>query len=284
MIYDCAVIGAGPAGIIASIQLKRYGYTVILFEKKQLGGLLRNANNIENYLGFSKGISGKDLGLIFSKHLHSFGIEPVKAEVISIKKQTVFEICTKTKTYKAKSVLIATGTIPKKLKIPGEDELVGSKVFYEIADLPFHGAKKEILIIGGGDVAFDYALNLSEGGHNPTIIMRSVTQCLPILKKRADKKKIIYVENVTPLSIQNKSKVEVICANKTFKADAVLIAVGREPITPYLEVLNTDGLFFAGDVKNKKYKQIHIATGDALKTAMNIAHYLQNAHKKRDWK
>ncbi len=290
MIYDCVVIGAGPAGIIASLQLKRQGYNVLLFEKNQIGGLLRNAYFVENYLGFERGISGKELATIFCRQISSFGIELVNAEVIKIRKQRLFEIYAKKKKYKARSVLVATGTVPKKAKIINENEYCGSKVFYDIIDLidsidlPFTGAKKDILIIGGGDVAFDYALHLFELGHNPYIIMRSTVQCLPLLRKRVEKKKIPYVENVIPLRIENKTKVEVLCTHKTFKADAVLIAIGRTPTYPQLEVPNKVGLFFAGDVKNKKYRQVHIATGDALKTAMVIEHYLQNVCNKRNWK
>lgn len=284
MIYDCAVIGAGPSGIIASVQLKRYGYTVILFEKKQVGGLLRNAYKIENYLGFYNGISGKELVSLFAQHLHSSGIEPVYAEVLHVTKKRLFEVNTKKRTYKARCILIATGTVPKKANIPGEEELSGSKVFYEIADLPLEGGKKDILIVGGGDVAFDYALHLFELGHTPHIVTQGKIKCLPILRKRGEEKKIPYIENVTPLQIVSHPSLEIRCMNKTFKADAVLIAVGRKPTHPLLEVSHKNGFFFAGDVKNKTYRQVHIATGDALKTVMTIARYLQNAHKKRNWK
>jgi thioredoxin reductase len=280
MIYDCAIIGAGPAGIISAIQLKRSGLNVIIFEKNKVGGLLRNANRIENYLGFPLGISGKELITLFEKQLHSFSIKPMAAKVSTIKKTNLFEIYTAKNRYRSHCVIIATGTIPKKIGIPGEEELSGKKVFYEVADIPLTVTPKDILIIGGGDVAFDYALNLYERGQNTFIIMRNTSTCLKLLLKKAREKKIPYFENSTPLCLYEDGDIVIVdCSHETFKCDFVLIAVGREPAYPSLDLENGDGLFFVGDVKNGKHRQVHIATGDALQTAIKAKKYLENANK-----
>ena len=99
MIYDCIIIGAGPAGIVAAIQLKRSGRNVILFEKEKVGGLLRNANLIENYVGVGSGMIGNDLIEVFKKQLEEQNICVVKEEVIDIKKEDVFEIKTNQNVY-----------------------------------------------------------------------------------------------------------------------------------------------------------------------------------------
>jgi thioredoxin reductase (NADPH) len=276
MIYDCAIIGAGPAGIVASIQLRRAGFNIILFEKDNVGGLLKNANKIENYIGFPDGITGRDLISLFQKQLNTFGIIPIRQNVIKVIKDSLFEVYTESDCFKSRTVIIATGTKPKNLKIPGEEELNNKKVFYEVSDLPLTKIKKKVLIIGGGDIAFDYALNLFEHGQNPVIIMRSKTNCLSLLEKRAVENKIpfTYVSKILQI-VDDGKNVKVKCEEKIFDTDLVLIAAGREPLLPHLELKNKNGLYFAGDVINGNYRQVHIAAGDALRTAMEISQNLK---------
>lgn len=81
MIYDCIIIGAGPAGLIASVQLKRDNFNVMLIEKNAIGGLLKNSNLVENYLGFPNGITGTELVKVFKNQLRSSGLNPIHAEV-----------------------------------------------------------------------------------------------------------------------------------------------------------------------------------------------------------
>ena len=276
MIYDCAIIGAGPAGIISSIQLKRSGFNIVLLEKKKIGGALFNADKIENYLGFADGISGGTLVSILRRQLKKFNINPRVTTVTKISREHYFKIYTKKNEYAARSVIVATGTIPKKAGLSGEETLVGKRVFYEIKDFPSMKQSKEIAIIGGGDVGFDYALNLAERKHKPYIITQHKIKCLSLLKKRAEMKKILSFEDMTPISIKrNTHKIEIICKERRFMADYVLIAVGRKPISPTIEMTNTRGLFIAGDVQNANRRQVHIATGDGMQAAMNVMEYLQ---------
>ena len=295
-IFDCVIIGAGPAGIISAIQLKRAGFNIIIIEKNKICGLLKNANKIENYLGFPGSVKGKDLIALFYKQLLTFNIRPIKSEVLKIQNNdnNIFEIYTENNRYNARTVIVATGTNHVLAGIPGEKKLLRQKVFYEIAELPLKLSSvkytKNIIIIGGGDAAFDYAINLHRIGHNPLIIIRNLASCLNLLLKTAQENNIPYYEKTQPLCLyEENDKVCVRCRlnykHKTFKADFVLIAAGRKPAHPQLKLKNkklrnTDGLFFAGDVKNGRYRQVHIATGDAMQTAMNVMEYLQNDNNK----
>jgi thioredoxin reductase len=273
MIYDCIVIGAGPAGIAAAVQMKRAGLNIALFEKKEIGGLLRNANLIENYLGFPDGISGKKLVEHFQKHIKKQDIPLIKEEVITVKRKQCLLVQTKKREYRSHHVIIATGTMPKEANIPGEKSLKGKKLFYEISDLPLMRGKKVIVIIGGGDVGFDYALQLSQKGHTPIIITKGKIKCLPLLKERVKKKRIQCVEHCSPKRIrQSDNQVDVLCPSQCLEADYVLIAVGRQPSYPRIMTKNRKGLYSVGDAQNKRYRQVHIATGDALRAAMSIIH------------
>jgi len=114
MIYDCIIIGAGPAGLIASVQLKRDNFNVMLIEKNAIGGLLKNSNLVENYLGFPNGITGTELVKVFKNQLRSSGLNPIHAEVKKISSTgNIYSVVTEVKSYKSYAVLIASGTMPK---------------------------------------------------------------------------------------------------------------------------------------------------------------------------
>ncbi len=279
MIFDTLIIGAGPAGIIAAIQLKRAGFNITIIEKKNIGGLLINANKIENYLGLEQNISGKELIKIFKKQLNNLEIIPIKDDIIDIQKQdNTFLSTSKKNIYKSKTVIIATGTKPNKLEYINKD--TKQKIFYHINDLQIENQEKEIIIIGGSDAAFDYALNLKNKNQKPTILIRNKVTCLKLLESRAKKSKIPLFYNINVTNIENdtinSNKIIVSSPNKVFKADLALIAIGRQANSPTIKTQNKEGLFLAGDIKNTRFRQIHIATGDAMKTAMKVTKYLES--------
>jgi thioredoxin reductase (NADPH) len=273
MIYDCIVIGGGPAGMIAAIQIKRAGLKIALFECGQLGGLLRNANRVENYLGLPDK-SGEELIHEFENHFFKHKIDLIQEEVISVEKsEDVFNVQTSDNMYASKTVIVATGTVPKKLGIEGEEALAGTKLFYDVADFSSVSGK-DIVIVGSGDAAFDYALHLHRKGNNPIILMRHEPQCLPLLWERIEKEKIPVFTNTIPSLLKSNERIEVITDGETFETDFILVAVGRDPRYPPLPAKGTDGLYFVGDVGSGRYRHIHIATGDAVRAAMDVIYSL----------
>jgi len=264
MIYDCIIIGAGPAGITAAVQLKRSGHSVVIIEKDRTGGLLLNARKVENYLGFVNGISGVDLVKHFEEQLTKFEIDIIKAEVKNVLKKDNFIIKTDGDEFESKTVIIATGTKPKRAKIKGEEELAGSKLFYEVRDIPDFPSKSTFLVIGGGDAAFDYALSLYDRGYKPRIMMRGKVQCLSFLLDEVRNRGIEYVEYA-----------ELPDDLRSIKEDYVMVAIGREPNLPS-EIPECDGVCVVGDANGWIERQVHIAAGDALKAAMNVSRHLKN--------
>ena len=157
------IIGAGPAGLSCALQLSRYGLKYKLYEKNRIGGLLNNANLVENYLGISPPLSGIDLIEKFRKQidLNSVDIDFDKVQSIN------FELCfnrfvvkSAKQTLYCNNLVIATGT---KAKIPDFiiEENAKDYVKYEVSDI-LEYINKDILIIGSGDAAFDYSLNLAK--------------------------------------------------------------------------------------------------------------------------
>ncbi len=298
-IKDVVIIGAGPAGIATAIQLKHYNIEPILLEQAEIGGLLRNANFLENYPGFPDGIGGLELVQLFKKHLKNFSIKVNFERVLELEYcDNLFLTKTNCRVIKSSVVVIATGTKPKKISVLPISDNIKDRIFYEI--YPILGIKnKKIAIIGAGDVAFDYGLNLSQNNEVIILNRRKEAKCIPVLMERCMKSKnISYFHNVSVSEINNADSKTMLTlihsdsqtVNKKWKSqnflednqiytDYVVIAIGREPCIDFLgsnlkkhldNLLNTDKLYLVGDIKNEIYRQTAICVGDGIKAAMKI--------------
>ena len=284
-IYDVAVVGTGSAGIACAIQLKRYGINPIIFEKNKPGGLLRNANFVENYPGYAEGISGLELAEKFNNQLKKINLSPVFEKVIKVNfNNEIFEIKTEKSFYTSKILVAASGTTPEKLKIQ-TDKNLNNCIFYEICEFyKYETRNKKVVIVGSGDAAFDYALNIVSNTKASQVIIlnrSSKTKCINLLKERAaENNKITYIENEEPVKLENISgKINIVCKNREIESDYLLAAIGRVPDIDFLDKNlldnsakpeNNKKLFFIGDVKNDIFRQTAIATGDGIKAAMEI--------------
>lgn len=283
------LIGGGPAGITAAIQLKRYGLEPVLLEKCQLGGLLWNANLVENYPGFPNGVTGSRLIQLMKKQVERIGVNVATEEVITVDwEEECFKVTTQSGVRDANFLVIASGTKSKPLPDIISPE-ARERVFTEV--WPLQKAEgKRIVIIGAGDAAFDYALNLSKKRNNVTILNRGETvKCLGLLFERAAREPLIRyragvaVSRITVDETANSLKVQ--CEAETVAADYVLFAIGRVPNLDFLsegirqradELIKSGRLYLVGDVKNKSYRQVAIAAGDGLQAAMQIYSRISN--------
>jgi len=291
-IFPVSIIGCGPAGISAAIQLRRADIDLLIFEKDRCGGLLKNANLIENYPGFNKGISGLKLTNYFKKHLVNLNIIPIIDEVIDIyfsDDKKIFNIKTKNSfTYKSKICIIAIGLSPIKPEYyKNLSNNIKKKIYFEIFPI-ITTKKKKLLIIGAGDAAFDYALNLSKN-NKITIINRGINiKALKLLQSRVMKNKNIEYFDNTEIKdiINNKNFLSVNFNNKQMSDfDYIIYAIGRERKTKFLssqilkksvELQDKKLLYFIGDINNEKIGQSTIAIGEGIKTAMIIQDVLDN--------
>jgi thioredoxin reductase (NADPH) len=284
-----AIIGGGPAGCAAAVQLKRSGFDVVIFEKNNIGGLAVNANMIENYLGFPSGINGVRFTGLLEQHIENLDIDVNYQTVDLIDYKENSFIINSDEESKFDRILIATGTKAKRLNIIGMDAVPEDKICYEVFDL-MGEMKQTIGIIGGGDAAFDYALNLSL--HNDVIILNrsDTTKSLELLIKRAaEKQSIKYLENIKVDKIslaENKLLLNCIAENdrneesrEEILLDYLLIACGRVPSMPKLsdelnsikqDLVNQQRLFFLGDLVNDNFRQTSISAADGIRAAMEI--------------
>lgn len=265
------------------MQLKRYGLSPLLMERRELGGLLWNANLVENYPGFPNGVAGAKLIGLMKKQVERMGVKVTHEEVIKVDREgDCFAVTTEHATRKTDFLIVASGTKSKPLPnviSPAARERVFTEVW------PLLGvAEKRIVIVGAGDAAFDYGLNLSKNRNYVTILNRGETvKCLQLLFERAAQEpRIVYRTGVAVWEItagDAATSLRVRCEAEVVEADYVLFAIGRDPNLDFLseevrrrtgELIESGRLYFVGDVKNELYRQTAIAAGDGLRAAMQI--------------
>jgi len=295
---DVAIVGAGPAGCAGAVQCTRLGLEVALLDRTgSPGGLLANAHRIENYPGLEEPISGPAFASRLKDWIASFGITVQSAEVGSLDRTDHgfhIGLCAPDSTLSTRSgeslhaltAVIATGTKPLTAGFEGESELAGSSLFYEVRPL-VATPRLRVLIVGGGEAAFDYALSLAGKGSEVRIYVRSeFHRAGPRLAALVEQQPNIAVEYKRRIAGMRMSGEEIMAeftAGRACSADAALVAVGRVPDNPWIEpspsssVLTTiPGLFIAGDVRLGSLGQAGIAVGDGLEcAALAVAHVQQ---------
>ncbi|MGL4616875.1 MAG: thioredoxin-disulfide reductase [Mycoplasmoidaceae bacterium] len=302
-IYDCLIIGAGPAGLTASIYAQRAGLNCLIIEKDTPGGKMSKTAIIENYPGF-KSIKGFEISLNMLNQAKETGAAYLYGDVTSInKKENIFElnIANEESVY-GKTVIIATGMQERKVGVPGEEKFYGNGVSYcAICDGVLY-KDKEVLVVGGGNSAFEESIYLSELASKVYLIHR--TDQFRAEKKIIDKvksiSKIELITNTILKSVNGEKQVTGVTIhnllNKTdrdIKLDGVFIFIGYNPETKFIDksivdikdnfiVTNEDmetktpGLFSIGDVNNKKFRQISTAVSDGTIAALNVKKYIEN--------
>lgn len=299
--YDVIVIGGGPAGLTAGIYSTRAGLKTLLLEKSAIGGQVSKTSLIENYPGFPGGIDGVKLIEKMIEQAKKFGIEIAieGAEKIAVNGNDK-TITTQKQEYKAKAVIIATGSKFKELDVPGEIELIGKGVSYcAVCDGPLF-RNRVVGVVGGGDSALTEAIYLSKLTQRVYLIHRrdEFRAARSIQDKVSAIKNIEIVLNTVVKEIKGTAKLEAIkISDKTdnqateLKLDGLFIYVGAIPNTDFIKELvkldeegyiitsenletNVPGIFAAGDVRKKTLRQISTSVGDGALAAIMAERYL----------
>ena len=288
--FDCIIIGSGISGITAAIYLKRANKNVLLLESNMPGGQINKTSNVENYPGFSK-IDGPSLAMNLLDQVEHLEINLKYEEVINIEKDGNFKIETSKATYEAPYVVLATGRIPNLLGLENEAELIGKGIsFCALCDGNFY-KNLDVVVVGGGDSAFEESLYLSSICKSITIINRSdKLRASNILQEQVSKKdniKVVYNEAISKINTEEGKIVSVNLKNSTLPCNGIFVYIGSTPNLSYLKNLdiatennyvvvdssmktNIDGLYAAGDVVKKNTYQIVTAAADGAKAASAI--------------
>lgn len=300
--YDIIIIGGGPAGLTAGIYASRALMKTALLEKIAPGGLVITTEKIENYPGFSDGISGYELMQQMEKQAIKFGLEILSEEVIMINEEdNVFNIKTTTQNYKALSIIIASGTTYRKLGVEGESAFTSRGVSYCATCDGALFKNKEVIVVGGGDTAVEESLFLTRFVKKIYLVhRRDKLRATGILQKRASQnEKIEFVWNSAVSKIKGKSKIEgatiknlVDNNEKEINIDGIFVFIGFEPNTGFLKDFvkldengyvitdvemktSRDGVFAAGDVRRGALRQIITACGDGAFAAVSAQHFVE---------
>lgn len=298
---DLLIIGGGPAGLTAAIYAARAKMNMLLFENQLLGGQVRNSNSIENYPGF-KTVSGGELADIITEQARSLGAKIEEFdEILSVNLSNNEKLVeTKKLKYKPKAIIISTGATPKKLTIPNEEKFSGRGIHYcAICDGAMYGGSV-VGVVGGGNSALEEALFLTKFASKVIMIRRydyfkgEKAMIDEVLSN--PKIDVMYnwdLVNVDGDSFVNKAAIRNTQTGeeKVIELSAVFGYTGTEPKTElfkeYLKLnpqgyiitddnmeTNIKGIYGAGDVREKRFRQITTAVSDGTIAALSAEKYI----------
>jgi thioredoxin reductase (NADPH) len=299
---DVAIVGAGPAGLTTGIYTSRSGLSTRIYEKGLPGGLMTVTDHIDNYPGFPRGISGMNLGKLMQRQAGRFGaeIESVNIESLAGRDGHVL-LKTGSGEIASRAAVVASGSTPRSLGVPGEAELTGKGVSYgAVCDGPLYKGL-DVAMIGGGDSALQEALYLTRFAKSVTVIHRreGLRAARVLQAETRSNPKIAFALNKQVLSIEGGSEVKGVKVRdkgdgreEEIPAEGVFIYVGYSPSGDFLgpefergrdgflitdSTLQTSvrGVFAAGDIRAKGFKQVSTAVGDGALAAMSVYAYLQ---------
>ena len=300
---DVIIVGGGPAGLTAAIYTSRDGLDTLLLEQAVCGGLAGTTDLIENYPGFPDGINGMELIAKFKEQALRFGTNIVEFKEVKGIEPTRNRIKVQTAQgeHNALAVIIASGSTPRTLGIPGEEEYTGRGVSYCATCDGYSYRDRKVLVAGGGDAAVKEAMFLTKLASKVYIIHRRDTLGADrIVQDRArSSEKIQFVwdtvvtgvmgdDVVTGVRLKNVRTGE----ESTLQADGVFIYVGVLPNSKFLEGLvelddsghivtneemetSVPGIYAVGDVRSKKVRQISVACGEATIAAISVRDYIK---------
>ena len=299
--FDIVIIGAGPSGYTAGIYCSRAGYDTLILSGILPGGQLVNTTEVENYPGFEKGVMGPDLMIEMRKQTQRMGTTIIDDEVVDVDfRHKPFKVLTASEEYEGRAVIIATGANPRKLGVQGEQMFAGKGVSYcATCDGPFF-RNQELIVVGGGDSAVEEATFLTKFATTVHIVHRRESlRASKIMQERAIKNnKIKFHWNSAVIDIKGDQKMhQAILKNiktgeeKTLDVAGLFVAIGHEPNTKLFKKqidlddegyiilknkthTNIEGVFAAGDVHDRSYRQAITAAGFGCMAAIDVDKYL----------
>lgn len=305
-IWDCIVIGSGPSGLTAAIYLTRGAASTVILGGEVWGGQLMLTTTVDNFPGFPEGIQGPDLMAKMKAQAERFGAKFIPQNVTSIDvSSSPFKLSTNSAVTSTRSIIIATGAQTTWLDAPGVRELIGKGISScAPCDAPFFRDKK-VAVVGGGDSAMEEASVLTKYASEVTIIHRRdafrASAAMQEKVKANPKIKILWNTEVVKVNGQTKLESLDLINNSTkqpsqLAVDGLFVAIGHKPQSDiFKNIIKTDekgfivpsdqhcgtsvpGIFVAGDVMDKDYKQAITSAGMGCIAAMETLKFLEETN------
>ncbi|QID34185.1 thioredoxin-disulfide reductase [Pampinifervens florentissimum] len=304
ILYDCIIVGGGPAGLTAGLYCARAKLNTLLFEKGTLGGQIAITDLVENYPGFPEGISGKELTKRFKEQAERFGLQILRKEVTRIEKvgKEIFLHLRTGELVRSKTVILTVGSNPRRLGVPGEEEFLNRGVSYcaTCDGALFEGVP--IAVVGGGDSATQESLFLTRFASRVYLVHRrdQLRAQKHLQEKVFSNPKITFVPNKVVEEIRGGDFVEKLLLRDTkdnslseLPVEGVFIFIGLEPNTEFLkgtielddkgyiitdERMRTsmEGVFAAGDCRSGATGQVAVAVGEGCIAAIEAERYIED--------
>lgn len=297
------IIGSGCAGLTAAIYAARANLNPLVITGPEFGGQIATTTEVENYPGFPTGLQGPELTEGMKQQAERFGARLEYDEVVEVDlKQRPFIVRTHGSTYEAKALIVASGASPRKLGVPGEKELTGRGVSYCATCDGFFFKGKDIMVVGGGDSALQEGLFLTKFGSRVTIVHRrdQLRAGVALAEKAQKNEKMAFLWNKVVTEINGNGALKTVKLKDTVTGeeseravDGLFIYIGHLPNTSlyvgqlamdhegYLIVneylhTNVPGVFAAGEVHDKHFRQAIVSAGFGCMAAMEAEKYLSS--------
>jgi thioredoxin reductase (NADPH) len=301
-VYDVAVIGGGPAGLTAALYASRESMSVIVFEAKAIGGMAAVTEHIDNYPGFRNGVGGAELCDEMYEQALRFGARielGVHVDNI-VKSNGRFLLETSSDTFTARTVIVATGSDYRRMKVPGEEELIGKGIhFCATCDAPFY-KDRSVIVVGGGNSAVQETIFISKFASSITMLVRGdKLKASEVLIQELQTKQNVQIYYNSPidhvlnadghlagLAVLKSDGQEII-----YKADGVFVFIGLIPTasgicdydlddqgflkTDQQYMTSIEGIFSCGDIRSGSTWQIASAVGEGAAVVLKIREYLK---------
>ena len=307
-VHDVIVIGSGPAGYTAAIYTARAELHPLVFEGTSFGGALMTTTEVENFPGFRSGIMGPELMDEMREQALRFGADLQMEDVESVQLDGPVKtvVTAGGETHLARAVILAMGAAARYLGVPGEQELLGRGVSACATCDGFFFKDQDIAVVGGGDSAMEEATFLTRFARSVTLIhRRDEFRASKIMLERArSNDKITFLTNTAPIAVEGDTTVTglrvqntITGAESVLPVTGVFVAIGHDPrselvrhavdvdpdgyvlVSDRTTATSLDGVFAAGDLVDRTYRQAITAAGSGCAAAIDAERWLADAHE-----
>jgi thioredoxin reductase (NADPH) len=296
------IIGSGPAGLTAALYTARAALSPLVISGNQLGGQVSITGDVENYPGFPEGTTGPGLVEQMQKQAERFGARVVIDEITraELSGGPPFRLQAHGGDYEAQAVVIATGSSPRRLGVPGEESLIGRGVSFCATCDGFFFRGKDVVVVGGGDSAVEEGLFLTKFATRVRIIhRRGELRAEETLKQRAAANdKVSFIWDSVVEEIRGQGRVEAVRvknlksgASSELATDGVFVFIGNDPnselfkgqlamddhgylITDKGMMTSVPGVFAAGEIQDPVYRQVASSVGQGCQAALSLERWL----------